>query len=187
MRFGNDFEPIFNSKKEPRDLKIEILCSIVKNQGFAAFSPNRLRRSMGSPFGLHFGSLLASRWLLHGFQSCQEGSKTTQGASKTPLICRQSRPSTSQDASKTAPRLSKSLQDGSVSLQELSRRGFLRVQAVSKSSLEELPKPPTSALPPRASGLQVASAGSAKRKFAVPSGVLDPGLLILLTSYLLRI
>ena len=88
---------------------------------------------------------------------------------------------------KTPPRLSKSLQDGSVSLQELSRRGFLRVQAVSKSSLEELPKPPAFALPPRASGLQVASAGSAKRKFAVPSGVLDPGLLILLTSYLLRI
>ena len=43
---------------------------------------------------------------------------------------------------KTPPRLSKSLQDGSVSLQELSRRGFLRAQAVSKSSLEELPKPP---------------------------------------------
>ena len=85
---------------------------------------------------------------------------------------------------KTPPRLSKSLQDGSVSLQELSRRGFLRAQAVSKSSLEELPKPPTFALPPLASGLQVASAGSAKRKFAVPSGVLDPGRF---ASYLVNI
>ena len=110
------------------------------------------------------------------------------------IFSAQDRPSTSQDASRTAPsapkvppRLSKSLQDGSVSLQELSRRGFLRAQAVSKSSLEELPKPPAFALPPLASGLQVASAGSAKRKFAVPSGVLDSQLLILLTSYLLRI
>ena len=74
------------------------------------------------------------------------------------IFSAQDRPSTSQDASRTAPsapkvppRLSKSLQDGSVSLQELSRRGFLRAQAVSKSSLEELPKPPTFAVPPLAS------------------------------------
>ena len=68
------------------------------------------------------------RWLQHGLQSSQDGSKTTQGAFKTPLIRLQDRPSTSQDDSKTAPsapkmplRLSKSLQDGSVSLQELSK------------------------------------------------------------------
>ena len=128
---------------------IKILCTLVKNQGFAMFSSSRLRSSIGDPFGLHFGSLLASRWLQHGFQSSQDGSKTTQGASKTPLIRLQDRPRTSQDAFRTAPsapkappRLSKSLQDGSGSLQdpsksspgevletpsrlqELSRRGF---------------------------------------------------------------
>ena len=105
---------------------IEILSTVVENQGFAIFSSSRLWSSIGDPFGLHFGSLLASRWLQHGFQRSQDGSKTTQGASKTPLICLQDRPSTSQDASKTAtsapkmPRLSKSLQDGSVSLQDVS-------------------------------------------------------------------
>ena len=79
--------------------------------------------------GPYFGSLLASRWLQHGFQSSQDGSKTTQGASKTRLICLQDRPSTSQDTSRTAPsapkapaRLSKSLQDGSLSLQGASKR-----------------------------------------------------------------
>ena len=107
---------------------IEILCTVVKNQGFAIFSSSRLRSSIGDPFGLHFGSLLASRWLQHGFQSSQDGSKTTQGASKTPLIRLQDRPRTSQDASRTAPsapktppRLSKSLQDSSVSLQDVSK------------------------------------------------------------------
>ena len=89
--------------------------------------------------GSYFGSLLASRWLQHGFQSSQDGSKTTQGASKTRLICLQDRPSTSQNASRTAPsapktppRLSKSLQDGSVSLQD-----------VSKSSPEEVFETPS--------------------------------------------
>ena len=92
------------------------------------FSLSRLRSSIGDPFGLHFGSVLASGWLQHGFPRSQDGSKTTQGAAKTPLIRLQDRPSTSQDASKTAPsspktppRLSKSLQDGSVSLQDVSK------------------------------------------------------------------
>ena len=105
---------------------IEILCTVVQNQGFAIFSSSRLRSSIGDPFGLHFGSLLASRWLQHGFQSSQDGSKTTQGASKTPLICRQDRPRTSQDASRTAPSAPKTppgLQDGSGSLQDASKRG----------------------------------------------------------------
>ena len=135
--------------------------------------------------GPYFGSLLASSWLQHGFQSSQDSSKTTQGASKTRLICLQDRPSTSQDDSKTASsapkrplRLSKSLQDGSGSLQDPSRRGFgdpkpppralqkrlWRLQAASKSSPEEPSKPPAVALHPQASGLQVASAGCAKRK-----------------------
>ena len=80
-----------------------------------------------------------SRWLHHGLQSFQDGSKTAQGASKTPLIRLQDRPRTSQDASRTAPsapktppRLSKSLQDGSVSLQD-----------VSKSSPEEVFEAPS--------------------------------------------
>ena len=117
-----------------------------------------------------------SRWLQHGLQSSQDGSKTAQGASKTPLIRLQDRPRTSQDAFRTAPsapkappRLSKSLQDGSGSLQDPSRRGFgdpkpppralqkrlWRLQAASKSSPEEPSKPPAVALHPQASGLQV--------------------------------
>ena len=114
----------------------------------------------------YFGSFLASRWLLQGFQSSQDGSKTTQGASKTPLICRQSHPNTSQDASKTA-------QDAPKALQEPPRRlckppralqgRFLRPPAAPRSSVEEPSKPPTLALQPLASGLQVASAGCAKR------------------------
>ena len=82
----------------------------------------------------YFGSFLASRWLLHGFQSSQDGSKTTQGASKTPLICRQSCPAppkTPLRMPKTPPRLSKSLQDGSGSLQD-----------ASQSSPEEVLEPP---------------------------------------------
>ena len=80
-----------------------------------------------------------SRWLQHGLQSSQDGSKTAQGASKTPLIRLQDRPRTSQDAFRTAPsapkapsRLSKNLQDGSVSLQD-----------VSKSSPEEVFETPS--------------------------------------------
>ena len=107
---------------------IEILCTVVENQGFAIFSLSRRWSSIGGSFGLHVGSLLASRWLPHGFQSSQDGSKTTQGAFKTPLIRLQDHPSTSQDDSKTASsapkmplRLSKNLQDGSGSLQEISK------------------------------------------------------------------
>ena len=73
----------------------------------------------------HFGSLWASRWLQHGLQSSQDGSKTAQGASKTPLIRRQDRPESSKNASRTvsrAPRrrlrLSKGLQVGSGSFQD---------------------------------------------------------------------
>ena len=113
----------------------------------------------------YFGSLWASRWLLHGFQSSQDGSKTTQGASKTPLICRQSRPSTSQDASKTAQDAPKALQEPPRRLSEPPRalqESFLK-SAASKSYLEQLSMPPAVALQHPASGLQVASAGCAKR------------------------
>ena len=91
------------------------------------------------PLGSYFGSLLASRWLQHGYQRSQDGPKTTQGASKMPLRRLQDRPGTSQDASRAAPsaprtfpRLSKILQDGSVSLQD-----------VSKSSPEEVFETPS--------------------------------------------
>ena len=80
-----------------------------------------------------------SRWLQHGLQSSQDGSKTARGASKTPLKRLQDRPRASQDASRTAPstpkapaRLSKSLQDGSGSL-----------QGASKSSPEEVFETPS--------------------------------------------
>ena len=113
----------------------------------------------GNPFWEPFG-------LQHGFQRTQDGSKTTLGVSKTPLIRFQCRPSTSQDTSKTA-------QDAPKALQEPPRRlckppralqgRFLRPQAAPRSSVEEPSKPPTLALQPLASGLQVASAGCAKR------------------------
>ena len=93
-----------------------------------------------------------SRWLQHGLQSSQDCSKTAQGASKTPLIRLQDRPRTSQDAFRTAPsapkgppRLSKSLQDGSGSLQDVSRSSpeqVFETQAASKSSPGEPSKPP---------------------------------------------
>ena len=95
---------------------------------------------MGGPFGLHFGSLLASRWLQHGFQSSQDNSKT-------PLFRLQDRPSTSQDTSKTAPsapktplRLSKSLQDNPVGLQDVSK-GSPEEVFEAPSRLQELYNP----------------------------------------------
>ena len=142
---------------------------------FTIISSSRLWSSIGSPLGFNFGNLLASNMASRGPKTAPRrpwepprrllyASSAVPAPPKTPL-----RPP------KTPPRLSKSLQDGSVSLQELSRRGFLRPQTTSKSSLEEPSKPLAVALQPRASGLQVASAGFAKRKqFAVPSGVLDP-------------
>ena len=111
-------------------------------------------------FGLsepYFGSLLASRWLLHGFQSCQDGSKTTQGASKTPLICRQSRPSTSQDASQTA-------QDAPKALQEPPRR-----LSEPPSSLQELSKSFPGKLLDAPSRLQELSGGAFQASNCCPA------------------
>ena len=90
---------------------MEIRCNVCKCCGFAIFSSSRPRSSVGDTLGLQFGSLLASRWFQHGFQSSQDSSKTTQGASKTPLIRLQDRPSTSQDASKTGQDAPKALQE----------------------------------------------------------------------------
>ena len=118
-----------------------------QNQGFAIFSSSRLWSSIGDFGGLHSGSL----WPPSG---SKDGSKTTQGASKTPLTRFQCRPSTSQDASKTAQDAPKALQEPPRRLSDPPRalqRRFLKPQAVSKSSLEELPKPPAFALPPLAS------------------------------------
>ena len=78
-----------------------------------------------------------SKWLQH-CQRRQEGSKTAQGASKTPLIRLQDRSKSSQDASRTVSRvprwplrLAKGLQVGSGSFQDPSR-----------SSPEEALEPP---------------------------------------------
>ena len=88
-----------------------------------------------------------SIWLQHGLQSSQDNSKTAQGASKTPLIRLQDRPRTSQDASRTAsiapktpPSLSKSLQDSSVSLQDVSK-GSPEEVFEAPSRLQELSNP----------------------------------------------
>ena len=105
-----------------------------------------------------------SRWLQHGFQSCQDGSKMAQEASKTPLTRLQAHPKSSRDASRTAPRaprrpprLSKGLQDGSGSLldafkrspeealepprrlQQLSRGGFGGIKTPPRALQRHLP------------------------------------------------
>ena len=64
---------------------------------------SRLQSSIGDPFGLHFETLLASRWLQPDVRSSQDGSETAWGASKTPLKRLQGRPRAPQDASRTAP------------------------------------------------------------------------------------
>jgi hypothetical protein len=53
-------DPFLTPKSEPGTSKIkEILCTVVKNQGFAIFSSTRFRTSIWDPFGLRFGTLLA--------------------------------------------------------------------------------------------------------------------------------
>ena len=67
-----------------------------ENQEVSQMVPRAVRTRL-KPLGEH------SRWLQHGLQSSQDGSKTAQGPSKTPLIRLQDRPRTSQDAFRTAP------------------------------------------------------------------------------------
>ena len=109
-----------------------------------------------------------SRWLQRGLQSSQDGSKTAQGASKTPLIRLQDRPRTSQDTFRTAPSApkappsrSKSLQDGSGSLQDPSKSSPGEVLET-PSRLQELSrrgfgdsKPPPRAFPRSRPSLQL--------------------------------
>ena len=142
--------------------------------------------------GPYFGSLLASRLLQHGFQSSQDGSKTTEGASKTPLICLQGRPSASQDASKTA-------QDAPKALQELPRRLSEPPRALQErvfetpSHLQELSGGTfqTSSCCPAASSLWRASGLGGIREAQTirrpQRRVRSSALRFLLTSYLLRI
>ena len=55
-------DPFFAPKSEPGTSKIkQILCTVVKNQGFAIFSPSRLRTSIWDPFGFFFGTHLAPK------------------------------------------------------------------------------------------------------------------------------
>ena len=86
------------------------------------FGSSRLCSSIGGPFGLHFETLLASRWLQPDVRSSQDGSETAWGASKTPLKRLQGRPRARPRRPHGSPRV----QDGSGSL-----------QGASKSSSEE--------------------------------------------------
>ena len=93
-----------------------------------------------SPPELDWGPFLAQFWEPFGLQMAPtwlpELPKRTQGASTMPLRRLQDRPRTASrtapSAPRTPPRLSKSLQDGSVSLQD-----------VSKSSPEEVFETPS--------------------------------------------
>ena len=100
-----------------------------------------------------------SRWLQHGLQSSQDGSKTAQGASKTPLIRLQDRPRTSraQGAPKSLQEPPRRLREPPRPLQELSRRGFGD------------PKPPPRALQKRLWRLQDASKSSPEEILEAPS------------------
>ena len=111
-----------------------------------------------TPLGPYFGSLLTSSLLQHGFQSSQDGSKTTEGASKTPLICLQGRPSPSQDASQTTQDVPKALQELPRRLSEPSRALQERVFET-PSHFQELSGAPfqTSSFCPAASSLWRAS------------------------------
>ena len=86
-----------------------------------------------------------SRWLQRGLQSSQDGSKMAQGASKTPRRLLQDHPRTKTPSgpppsAPTGPkRLSKSLQDGSGSLQDPSKSSPGEVLE-SPSRLQELPR-----------------------------------------------
>ena len=87
-----------------------------------------------------------SKWLQHCLQRRQDGSKTAQGASKTPLIRLQDRSKSSQDASRTIPRaprrplrLAKGLQVGSGSFQDASRSSPEEPLALPRP-LQELPR-----------------------------------------------
>ena len=148
-----------------KSLKSFVLSSKIK------VSPFLTRVASGARLGTLLDSILGAFWPPDGSNMASRGPKTAPRRPWEPprrLLYASSAvpapPKTPLRPPKTPPRLSESLQDGSVSLQELSRRGFLRPQATSKSSLEEPSKPPAVALQPLASGLQVASAGFAKRK-----------------------
>ena len=76
----------------------------------------------------------------------------------------QDRPQRAQDAPQALQEPPRPLTEPPRRLQELSlKKRFLRRRATSKSYPEEPSKPPAVALHPLASGLQVASAGCAKR------------------------
>ena len=99
-------------------MKSLVLSSTIKVLPFSA------RVASGARLGTPLNSILGAFWRpdCSNMASSQHGFGTTQGDSKT--SCLQSPPSTSQELPKppkTPPRLSKSLQDGSVSLQELSK------------------------------------------------------------------
>ena len=123
--------------------------------------------------GLYFGSLLASRWLQHGFQSSQDGSKTTRERPKRALYASRTAPAPPKTPPgplpahpshlQGSPRASKTAQGASKAPPRALQKRFLRPQIASKSSPEEPSKPPALGLQPLASGLQMASAGSAKR------------------------
>ena len=124
---------------------------IFHDLGMPKTHPKSISKSMPKTtrfltLGAYFGSLLASRWLQHGFQSSQDGSKTTQGASKTRFICLQDRPSTSIPPGplpahprhpQGSPRASKTAQGASKAPPRALQKRFLRPQIASKSSPEE--------------------------------------------------
>ena len=87
------------------------------------------------------------------------GSRTAPGPPKTPPVPPPARPRRPQGS----PRASKTAQGASKTPPRALQKRLARPQAASKSSPEEPSKPPAVALQPLASGLQVASAGCAKR------------------------
>ena len=147
------------------------MCTVCEFCDFAIFNSSRFWSSTGALLGSNLGAFcvpdgpnMASKALQTFPRRPREPPRRLLYASRTAPAP----PKTPPRPPKTPPRLSKALQDGSVSLQELSKSSpgeVLRPQAASRSSVEEASKPPAAAvaLQPPASGLQVASAGCAKR------------------------
>ena len=82
-------DPFLARKRSPETRQIiEILCTVVKNQGFVIFSSSRLRSSNGDPFGLHFwepfGLQMAPTWLPELPRRPQDHPGSLQEASYTP-------------------------------------------------------------------------------------------------------
>ena len=159
------------SPRPQKSPKSSVLSSKIKVSPFSAAvaSGSRLGPVWGFILGaflLQGGSSIASRAPKTAPRRPRDpsrrllyASRTAPGPPKTPSRPPPARPRRPQGS----PRASKTAQGASKAPPRALQTMFLRPQIASKSSPEELSKPPALGLQPLASGLQAASAGCAKR------------------------